>query len=120
MNKKELSTIEKEYNFTIQASLQGFNKDQELILLKRLMDNLGLKDNRYKIENREIIRYKEYNYIVKESFNSLYEDFKKYGYYTIMDVEEIEMAFDDLQYKMTDEEVKCNKARIRNIKENIK
>lgn len=120
MNKRELSIIEKEFNWTIQASLQGFNKDEELTLLRRLMDNLGLKDNRYKIENREIMRYKEYNYIVKESFNSIYEDFKKYGYYTIMDIEEIEWAFDELKYMMTDEEVKCNKARIRNIKENIK
>ena len=97
-------------------------KESWIDFLKDEVDRnvIYIKDNRYKIENREIIRYKEYNYIVKESFNSLYEDFKKYGYYTIMDVEEIEMAFDDLQYKMTDEEVKCNKARIRNIKENIK
>lgn len=121
MNNKEIKTIENKYYEICKLVLMGYDyhktTQQEI---GNMMELLGLKKNKYIIENNAVIDHKSYNGIVREVFNMLFDNFVKYKVYTTFDIDDIEMYFENLQYNMTAEEIKCNKARIRIIKENIK
>ena len=120
MKKSECKIIMVEYKKTVNNVLSLVGGYEEKRCLGNLMDKLGLTDEKFITENECIIEYYGYNYIVKEQFKLLYESFKKYGYHIILDMDSIEDLFENLQYEMTEEERKCNAARINNIKINIK
>lgn len=101
--------------------LNGYDYKKDcLIELKNLLNLLGLKQKHYETVNKAINYFNEYNSSVIEAYDMIFKDFLKYNTYTYNDLNEIEMFFEELKYEMTEEEIKCNTARINYIKEVIK
>lgn len=121
MNKKELNIITATYKDMLYTNeVLEIDKSDSIREFKRLLDNLNLKDERYTVEN-EIICYKNnYNCIVRETFELIYNTFKKYNQYVNYNLDDIENIYNDLKYIMTVEDNKCHEARIRNILSYIK
>jgi len=117
MNKKEIKTIVETYKriYNVQEVV-GIDKSDTIYELKFLLDSLGLKKERYIAEN-EVITERDELKSEKAEYKMIFDDFIKYGVYVNYDLEEIEMYYDDLQFRMNDEEIGCNTARIDYIKE---
>ena len=111
MNKKEIATIKESYKAIYKNSLID-KADMSRFNMKMLLDNLGLKKERYEVENEVIADNNNYKSMIVESFQMIAEDFEKYGVYVNYDLTEIENIFEDLQYEMTEEEIRCYNARI--------
>ena len=121
MNKKEKEIIINTYKDIIySAEILNFDYTDTKRKFKHLLDQLNLKNERYQVENEIISLKNEYNYIIRETFGLIYNTFKKYNQYVNYDLDMICIIFDDLQFKMTEEEIKCHKARIKVINEYIK
>lgn len=116
MNKQEKEILLNNYkeNYNLHHIL-NYDKTDILINLKYLLDNLDLKKDRYIIENEIISEKEKYNFLQRESFKMIFEMYLKYNVYVNYDLKEIAGYFEDLQFIITDEEIRCHQARIRNI-----
>lgn len=116
MNKKEMNIILTTYKEAYNAQeILGFDKADTLRTLKFMIDSLGLEKQRYEIENDVIAERDHLNITTKEMYQIIFETFEKYNVYVNYDLDEIEMYYDNLQFKMTQEENKCHQARINYI-----
>ena len=119
MNKNEKNIILNTYKDKYYSNTIGIDNKNTTTTLKILLDKLNLKEERYNIEN-EIISYNNnYGKITTDTFKMVIDDFKKYNVYVNYDIDDIENYYYDLTYKMTDEEVKCNNARIILLKDEL-
>lgn len=119
MNKKEIQIIEESYRNVYKANLEYEYNPVACVDMRVLMDTLGLKENRYKVENEVISDRNNYNAIIRDMFQMIFDDFKKYGVYVHYDLEEIDVYFSELQYEMNQEDISCYNARISYLKEEL-
>ena len=84
-----------------------------------LMDSLNLNKERIEVENEVIVENNSYNIMIVGAFKSIFNDFAKYGKYVNYDINRIDTLYEELKYEMTEEEVKCNQARISIIMEKV-
>ena len=82
------------------------------------MDDMGLKLDRYIIENKIIAEKMGLTEIQKEAFEMMFNDCIKYGRYENYG-KHLVGAVEELKFDMTEEEKKCNAARIRTIENKI-
>lgn len=117
MKKNEIAIIIDRYSELFKLKPNDWDKEEPLFELRIILDKLGLKKQRYEAENKAIMEHKEIRLIEREAFKMLFDDFVKYNRYVEFDIADIEMHFDDIKFDMTEEQIKCNKARIRMLKE---
>jgi hypothetical protein len=116
MTNKEKQIILNTYKENYSAhEILKIDKSETLYTLRYLLDSLELKKDRYIIENSVIIERDNIKFMEREAFQMIFDTFLKYGKYIHYDLQEIDMYYDDLQYEMTEEEIRCHNARIRNI-----
>jgi hypothetical protein len=117
MTSKEKDVILKNYKKIYKISLtKGFEyKDDARLEFTNLLDSLGLKKERYIIENQVLSELKQYNNIQVSMFEMIFDDFLKYGVYTHYDLQEIDIHYDTLQFSMSDDEKRLYQVRINNI-----
>lgn len=89
------------------------DKSDSIRELSILLDILGMKKERIQRENIIIIERDSIKFMNREMFSMIFDTFAKYNYYTHYDMKEIDMIYDELQFHMTAEEVKCHEARIK-------
>lgn len=115
MNKKEMNTILKSYKTIYNLKLMGFDKDDSIREFKILLNNLGMEIERYKAENEIIAAHNNMSCTIIEMYEMIFNDFLKYGRPIHYDLKEIDEYYDYLEFKMTEEENACHKARINYI-----
>lgn len=112
MNKKEKNTILDIYRgILVETHLIGLDKEDSKMEFTRLLDLLGLKEERYRVENKILAKKLELNEIQEEAYEMIFNDCIKYGVYAKYGNELLEAMY-NLEYDFTDEELKCNKARV--------
>lgn len=118
MNKKEKNIILENYKraYHSQEILKN-NKDDTRRTLKFMLDDLGLKKERYIIENEIISERDNISYMNKETYKMIFDTFLRHEKYIHYDLDEIDQYYFDLQYEMTDEENKYYLNQINYIKE---
>lgn len=119
MNKKEKRIILNTYKQKYYAHTIGIDNKNTITTLKMLLNELNLKEERYNIENEIISCNNNYGKITTDTFKMVFDDFKKYNVYVNYNIDDIENYYYDLTYKMTDEEIKCNNARINLLKDEL-
>lgn len=120
MNKKESQIILNTYKQIYFAhTIVNIDKSDTIREFKFMLDNLGLKKERYIVENNIIAERDELTGTVKECYIMIFETFTRYGKYINYDLKEIQMYYDNLQYEFTEEDVKCHNARIKYILDRI-
>ena len=77
MTKNEKEILFKAYEGILKAEVLGIDKDDAKREFKYLIDKLGLKEDRYILENSSICIINEYSVIVKDMFDMIFETFKK-------------------------------------------
>lgn len=115
MTNKEKNILLKNYKRIYHQHLITDYKNDSRLEFVNLLDALGLKTDRYIIENEVISELRQYNNIQREMFEMIFESFLKYGVYIHYDVKDIELFFDNLQFQMNDEEKRLYQVRINNI-----
>lgn len=119
MNKKESKIILDTYkNVLYVHELCKIDKDDTRRELKNLLDALGMKKERYTIENEIISERDSFNYTIKEMYSLIFETFLKYGKYINYNMDEIDRCYYNLKYELTEEENKCYQAQIKYILNN--
>jgi hypothetical protein len=121
MNKKESAIILKSYKDIYYAHcILEIDKTDSRREFKFLLDTLGLKKERYIVENEIITEKENINCSSKSMYEMIFETFAKYNKYINYDLNEIDTIYDDLQFEMTEEDKKCHIARISYIENNKK
>lgn len=116
MNKKERKIILDTYKTIYRIhEIVKIDKSDSIREFKYLLDVLGMEKERYMIENEIIAERDNLTYMQKEMYSLIFETFSKYGKYIHYDLEEIDMYYNDLQFKMTDEENRCHKNQVHSI-----
>lgn len=110
MNSKDKSTILQQYDSLLRVQKLGYDKSETLQEFRRLLDNLTLKAERIQVENT--ITAEDMKPTQQDMYSMIFETFSKYGVYPHYDLNEIDNIFENLQFKMTEEEKKCHKARV--------
>jgi len=119
MNKKELTVILNHYkNIYYTHTVVKIDKADSLREFKFLLESLGLKKERYIVENEVIAENFNLKSSVKECYSMIFKSFVKYGVYTNYDLDEIDTYYQELTWEFTEEENKCHKARVKYILEN--
>ena len=117
MNKKEKGIILDTYkNMYYCNMIVQIDKLDAIRELKIMIDKLELKKERYEIENEIISERDGIKATAKYMYESIFEVFTKYEKYVHYDLNDIEMCYDNLEYKMTEEERKCDTAKINYLK----
>lgn len=115
MNKKEKNIILKSYERIFHVhTIEEIDKSDSIYEFKFILNNLGLELDRYIIENKIIAEKMELKPTQIEAYEMMFNDCVKYGYYENYGKHLIG-AIEELKFDMTEEEIKCNNARIRTI-----
>lgn len=110
MNKKEKQIILNKYE-----NILMYGDNTTVREFKSLLDMLDLKIDRFKIENKVIAIKNDLSEIIIEMYDMIIKDLNKYNVYcNYLDIEEFVY---ELEYEFSNEEIKCNKARINYINE---
>lgn len=120
MNKKEKQIILDRYELILNTRELGIDKSDSIRELSSLIDALGMKKERYMVENKIISNSKGFSIIVIDAFEMIFESFLKYGCIVKYDIEEVEEAFENVRLDMNADEVNYNSKRIAIIKEYLK
>jgi len=113
MNKKESAIILKSYyDMYFSQTVCGIDKSDSIRDFSFMLKTLGMTKEKYEIENKIISDHKEIKGTAKVMFEAIFESFAKFGAYVHFDLEEIDTYYENLQYKMDEEGIKCHKARI--------
>lgn len=112
MNKKEKSVILDTYKNILEVQrITGIDKADSIREFKFMLDKLGLKLDRYIIENKIIAKEMELTGIQEEAYEMIFNDCIKYGIYENYGNDLLNSLY-ELELEMTDEQIKCNKARV--------
>lgn len=103
MNKKEVETIKESYKAMFKDSM-ALHEQVGVSHMRELLDNLGLKKERYDIENEIILENNNFNEFTIGMFKMFVNEFVKYGKYSHYDLIEIKDIFDEVKYEMSDDE----------------
>ena len=115
MNKTETNTIINIYKDMYYVHhIVNIDKSETLREFKFMIDKLGLKKQRYIVENKIIMERDEITGKA-DIYEMIFNDFILYNRYVHYDINEISNEYDELQFYMNDEQLKCNKARINYI-----
>ncbi|MDY5098764.1 MULTISPECIES: hypothetical protein [Clostridia] len=118
MNKKERNIILDTYKTILEIqSNTGIDKTDAIKEFKPMLDNLGLKADRYSIENKIIAKEMNLTGIKEEAYEMMFNDLVKYGIYENYGENLLNEIY-NLELEMSDEQLKCNKARINIIANN--
>ena len=93
------------------------DKSDSLREFKFLLTSLNLKKESYMVENKVIAEAENMSLTVIEMYKMIFETFAKYNTYCNYNLEEIDIYYEELKWKFTEEENKCHKARIKYIME---
>lgn len=119
MNKKEKAILLDSYKRIYYThELVGIDKSDSIHEFKFILNNLGLELDRYIIENKIIAEKMELKPTQEEAFEMMFNDCIKYGRYENYG-KHLVGAVEELKFNMTEEEKKCNAARIRTIENKI-
>ena len=112
MNKREKSTIIDIYRgILVDTYLRGLDKEDTRREFTRLLDLLGLKEERYRVENKILAKKMELTEVQEEAYEMMFNDCIKYGVYAKYGDELLDAVY-NLEFEFTEEELKCNKARV--------
>ena len=82
MNKREKSTIIDIYRgILVDTYLIGLDKEDSRREFTRLLDLLGLKEERYRVENKILAKKMELTEVQEEAYEMMFNDCIKYGVY---------------------------------------
>ena len=110
MNKKEREIILNKYE-----NILMYGDNSTIIEFKSLLNMLELEKDRFKIENKVIADKNDLSPLIIDMYDMIINDLNKYNVYcNYLDVEEL---LYNIEYELTEEELKCNKARINYISE---
>ena len=116
MNKKESNIILNTYKEIYRIhEVVKIDKADTIRELKIMIDALGMKKERYIIENEVIAERDNIKYSSLQMYEMIFNNFLKYGKYIHYDLDEIDVYYDDLQFRMTEEENKCYTAQVNYI-----
>lgn len=120
MNKNEKSIILNTYKEAYHChNILNIDKTEVLYTLKFMVDSLGLKRERYIVENGIISEKLNLTSLEIQMYEMIFESFEKYGDYINYDLNQIDELYDDLKYQMTEEENKCHLARIKYLMDRV-
>ena len=110
MNKKEREIILNKYE-----NILIYGDNSTIREFKSLLNMLGLENDKFKIENKVIADKNDLSPLIIDMYDMIINDLTKYNVYcNYLDVEEL---LYNIEYELTEEELKCNKARINYISE---
>jgi len=113
MNKTEKIIILKQYQDMFYAqSVLEIDKSDSIREFSFLLKTLGMTKEKFEVENKILAEENGIKGTARAMFEAIFEAFAKFGTYVHYDLSEINMYYDDLQYKMDAEGIKCHKARI--------
>jgi len=113
MNKTEKAIILKQYHDMFYAqSVLEIDKSDSIREFSFLLKTLGMTKEKFEVENKILAEEKGITGTTKEMYSLIFESFAKYNCYVNYDLKEIDLYYDSLEWKMTQEKNKCHKARI--------
>lgn len=119
MNKKEKEIMLKGYERNLISLSEGFEYKKEVVReYSILLDNLGLMKEKYEVENKILADLNDLNEAEKDMYDMIIKDLNKYDIYC--NYSDIENYIYELEYEFTEEQLRCNKARINYLNENNK
>lgn len=112
MNKKEKEIMLKGYERNLISLSEGFEYKKEVVReYSILLDGLGLMKEKYEVENKILADLNELNETEKDMYDMIIKDLNKYDIYC--NYSDIENYIYELEYEFTEEQLRCNKARIK-------
>lgn len=119
MTKNEKAILLDSYKMIVSCETIGLDKDDARREFESLLDKLDLKTDRYLVKNNVICETNEYDLIVVDTFYMVFNTFLKYNRYVYFDINDIDDCYNDLQFEMNDEDIKCHNARMKILKEKL-
>lgn len=119
MNKKEKEIMLKGYERNLISLSEGFEYKKEVVReYSILLDGLGLMKEKYEVENKILADLNDLNETEKDMYDMIIKDLNKYDIYC--NYSDIENYIYELEYEFTEEQLRCNKARINYLNEHNK
>ena len=107
MTKKEKNILLEEYGYQYQIEQL---MDKDIRFFKKILDKLGLYNDRINIENDVYYMKNGINTIKSSTYENLNDIIEKYNNGKRVNVEVMEVYLDEIEYQATDEHKKCIKA----------